>query len=156
MPFLFAGVGVTWAGFFFPSMKFSPAFNFYPERSSVRIDARRLLLDTMTFTPSELGRVIKRCCKAWMEGDPSAFKSMPWVVSVDLKKVTKYRSRYIPESVRRDVLSVGACCICGSNESLSVDHIKPLAVGGTHARENLQCLCMKCNNRKAAKWEGEN
>lgn len=36
-------------------------------------------------------------------------------------------------------------------QKLTVDHVVPLASGGTHDRSNLQVLCSSCNGRKAAK-----
>lgn len=38
---------------------------------------------------------------------------------------------------------------CGQPATL-VDHIVPLAEGGTDARENLQALCKRCHNIKTA------
>lgn len=35
-----------------------------------------------------------------------------------------------------------------------VDHIKPLARGGTHDKGNLQALCVTCHNRKTATLDG--
>jgi len=29
-----------------------------------------------------------------------------------------------------------------------VDHIRPISVGGTHARDNLRPLCESCHNRR--------
>ena len=46
------------------------------------------------------------------------------------------------------------CPCCGSTSDLTIDHIIPLARGGTHAIGNLQILCRKCNSRKGARWEG--
>lgn len=43
------------------------------------------------------------------------------------------------------------CRYCGSTENLSIDHIVPLARGGTNDLDNLQFLCMPCNRRKGAK-----
>lgn len=41
-----------------------------------------------------------------------------------------------------------ACCYCGSTEELTIDHIIPVAWGGTNEDENLQTLCHDCNNAK--------
>ena len=45
------------------------------------------------------------------------------------------------------------CNYCGSKKHLEIDHVKPLARGGTHELSNLQILCRKCNRKKAASWE---
>ncbi len=42
----------------------------------------------------------------------------------------------------------GRCLKCGTNEGLSLDHIKPLADGGTNEECNLQTLCKSCNSSK--------
>ena len=42
------------------------------------------------------------------------------------------------------------CKICKTGKKLSVDHIKPIALGGTDDVENLQTLCKPCNSRKGA------
>jgi uncharacterized protein YdaU (DUF1376 family) len=44
-----------------------------------------------------------------------------------------------------------ACMSCGARDVLEVDHIKPLAAGGSHDMRNLQCLCRPCNRRKSFK-----
>ena len=41
------------------------------------------------------------------------------------------------------------CTYCGSTKFLEIDHIIPLAKGGSHTPENLQTLCMKCNSAKS-------
>jgi 5-methylcytosine-specific restriction endonuclease McrA len=48
----------------------------------------------------------------------------------------------------------GKCAICRTSlrgADYQVDHIVPLKLGGSNNRRNLQCLCVKCNNAKAAK-----
>jgi hypothetical protein len=41
-----------------------------------------------------------------------------------------------------------ACVWCGSVTDLTVDHIHPVALGGTNELSNLQTLCRTCNSRK--------
>lgn len=53
--------------------------------------------------------------------------------------------------LRREVLAAGRCAQCGSTEKLEVDHVVPWSKGGRHNRENLQCLCRRCNRRKGAR-----
>lgn len=48
----------------------------------------------------------------------------------------------------------GACLACGRKPPevvITVDHVIPLARGGTDTVENLQPLCVSCNSRKWAK-----
>ena len=45
----------------------------------------------------------------------------------------------------------GRCVLCGRKikyDDMTIDHIKPLALGGTNAVENLQCTCRTCNSFK--------
>ena len=60
--------------------------------------------------------------------------------------------------VRWDVMKQGnyMCAKCGSRPpdvSLEIDHIVPLAQGGTDAIANLQVLCNRCNQGKKARME---
>ena len=60
--------------------------------------------------------------------------------------------------VRWDVMKRGnyMCAKCGSRPpdvSLEIDHIVPLAQGGTDAIANLQVLCNRCNQGKKARME---
>lgn len=43
------------------------------------------------------------------------------------------------------------CAVCGAKEGLTIDHIIPLSKGETNKIENLQCLCLPCNQQKANK-----
>lgn len=45
------------------------------------------------------------------------------------------------------------CVRCGSNESLTVDHIIPISKGGTDTLDNLRTLCRKCNCSKGNRKE---
>lgn len=42
------------------------------------------------------------------------------------------------------------CKNCGFDKTLTVDHIIPLAQGGSNRDNNLQTLCHRCNQEKAA------
>jgi 5-methylcytosine-specific restriction endonuclease McrA len=44
-----------------------------------------------------------------------------------------------------------AICKCSTKDKCEVDHIMPLALGGSNDPLNLQILCPACNNRKNAK-----
>ncbi len=59
----------------------------------------------------------------------------------------------IPVSVRNYVYQRDNCRCrsCGKREwetRLSIDHIIPLALGGSNDLSNLQTLCLDCNQRK--------
>lgn len=43
------------------------------------------------------------------------------------------------------------CRRCGSHRNLTVDHIHPIALGGTDDLDNLQTLCGSCNSSKGAR-----
>ena len=72
----------------------------------------------------------------------------------------KRASRSISSSMRLRVYKHDGyqCVVCKSNEDLAIDHIIPIAHGGTNARENLQTLCQPCNSSKGTKsmdeWMG--
>lgn len=58
----------------------------------------------------------------------------------------------IPLDVKRRVLAAGLCAHCGSTDRLTVDHVRPVARGGSNDEANLQCLCRPCNSRKGARY----
>ncbi len=43
------------------------------------------------------------------------------------------------------------CLSCGTDKDITVDHVKPLSIGGTNTIDNLQPLCGSCNYRKGRK-----
>jgi hypothetical protein len=52
----------------------------------------------------------------------------------------------------------GRCHLCGAypeGRALTIDHVMPLARGGTHTSENLRVACLSCNCSKRDRVEGE-
>jgi len=62
----------------------------------------------------------------------------------------EHKRPYIPQEVIGYVYmrDGGRCCECGSTKNLQIDHIIPLAKGGSSEAENLQLLCRECNQKK--------
>ncbi len=61
------------------------------------------------------------------------------------------KRRKLPERLRQSVFDRdGACMECGAVDNLEVDHIYPVALGGSDDLDNLQALCAPCNRRKGA------
>ncbi len=56
----------------------------------------------------------------------------------------------IPKSVRDYVFQRDnyQCQSCGKKQHLNIDHIIPLAKGGSNDMSNLQTLCQTCNQQK--------
>lgn len=57
----------------------------------------------------------------------------------------------VPVEIRRVVFERdgGRCTECGSNFDLQYDHILPFSRGGATSVENLQLLCLECNQGKS-------
>ena len=73
-----------------------------------------------------------------------------------MKKVEKTERITIPLSVRkyvyeRDNFQCQSCGKKGTEIQLNIDHIIPLAKGGSNDLSNLQTLCYQCNQAKSAK-----
>ena len=47
------------------------------------------------------------------------------------------------------------CRACNSVSDLQIDHVKPVAKGGTNDLDNLQLLCGACNRQKSDKWNDQ-
>ena len=59
----------------------------------------------------------------------------------------------LPSDVRKQVWErdEGKCTKCGSSEDIELDHIIPLAKGGSNNKNNIQLLCAPCNRSKGSK-----
>jgi len=59
----------------------------------------------------------------------------------------------VPERIRQQVLERDdfICQHCGTGQRLTIDHVKPVVLGGGNGAENLQTLCSSCNSRKGAR-----
>ena len=68
---------------------------------------------------------------------------------VQLKEPVRLRFP-IPKKTRIAVMSRDGhkCSFCGATERLELDHILPVASGGTNDIENLRVLCKRCNARR--------
>lgn len=67
-----------------------------------------------------------------------------------------YLKQPITEAIRQQVFERDGhrCVRCQSTMRLSADHVVPERAGGRTTLENLQTLCMPCNNEKGTKaWE---
>ncbi|MFM8292967.1 MAG: HNH endonuclease, partial [Microcystaceae cyanobacterium] len=64
----------------------------------------------------------------------------------------------LPKTVRdyvlqRDRHRCQSCGKSGETITLQIDHIIPLAAGGSNDLSNLQTLCANCNRLKSAKFD---
>lgn len=68
---------------------------------------------------------------------------------------SKNQRKYSAET-RRQVFrkAAGQCENCGSTHALEVDHVHPVAKGGTSHAENLRILCRSCNQAEAVSHFG--
>ena len=62
----------------------------------------------------------------------------------------KMRSNGIYQVSKKELVKLysSPCIACGTSERVTVDHIIPIARGGTHSIGNLQPLCLSCNSSK--------
>jgi hypothetical protein len=82
-------------------------------------------------------------------GDSPTQPKLPSVPAPELRRAPKAQlKREIWRNAR------GRCEKCGSAHRLEVDHIKPFALGGRTALENLRLLCRNCNQRESIKIFG--
>jgi 5-methylcytosine-specific restriction endonuclease McrA len=60
-------------------------------------------------------------------------------------------ARFIPAETCRQIYArdQDQCRNCSSRHALQIDHIQPIAKGGTNEPDNLQLLCRNCNLQKA-------
>lgn len=80
----------------------------------------------------------------------------PLKLAINAENAAKQRLRYQAQKHRKAVGEAQGwkCKYCGHDisgkEASHLDHIVPVAKGGTSDRDNLQLLCRRCNIRKSA------
>lgn len=99
----------------------------------------------------------KYCKKCGRVFDNLKFKICPYCGS---ELSTRYGRQPIPRKLRHEVFKRDGyrCRECGASKdetSLEIDHILPVAKGGTNDIDNLQTLCRECNRMKHTdEWVG--
>src|SRR6185503_1962305 len=68
----------------------------------------------------------------------------------NFENLTKTPRERIPDHIRLFVWQrdKGCCARCGGRDRLEMDHIVPLAEGGSNTARNIELLCEKCNRAK--------
>lgn len=114
---------------------------------SIKIDAMDLIVSRARMKPKDLGKLVFNVFDKIKDRKFSPKDYPSFIVGYRYGSDRDYISRYI----RRDVLKIGFCAVCGSDKNLEVDHIFPISKGGGSDRENLQTLCRRCNRFKSNK-----
>lgn len=81
---------------------------------------------------------------------------LKYIQKKDIKSKSSTTRRSLPKATRRYLLDQsGSKCAACSRECCSphIDHILPVALGGTDELDNLQVLCAACNLHKGARHE---
>jgi hypothetical protein len=79
--------------------------------------------------------------------------SMPGVVSARYDLVRSAAGRATREAIQARLDFYGGLCwICRTAPAQAMDHVKPLAAGGSNWPANLRPACTSCNSRKGATW----
>lgn len=69
--------------------------------------------------------------------------------SVDCQlAAVKARRPPLPETDYTDAMRRDPCAFCGARGGLALDHIEPLAQGGSNSEDNLTAACKPCNSSK--------
>jgi 5-methylcytosine-specific restriction endonuclease McrA len=97
--------------------------------------------------------------KKWREDNPERYRQQmrDWLEK-NLDKHNEHarqrrarlRQATIAQVTTRDIrkLMHSRCIYCGSAENITVDHVIPLARGGSHSIGNLTSACKTCNSKK--------
>jgi len=105
---------------------------------------------------AEHGRKVKA---AWAMSNVEKIKAfqekyrlnhLPKMAEKQHKRRTKMRLNGVYKVSEKELIKLysSPCIACGTTERVTIDHIIPIARGGTHSVGNLQSLCLKCNSSK--------
>jgi 5-methylcytosine-specific restriction endonuclease McrA len=96
---------------------------------------------------------------AWREANVDKIKAfqkkyrlnhLPKMAEKQHKRRAKMRSNGVYQISEKELIKLYSfpCIACGTTDRVTIDHIIPIARGGTHSIGNLQSLCLKCNSSK--------
>lgn len=89
---------------------------------------------TARYRKTENGREVRRITKARRRGAVGSFSPVEW-------------NALLAEHGYK-------CAHCESSENIEIDHIVPIALGGTNTIDNVQPLCRSCNSSKGSRYVG--
>lgn len=141
------------------------------DKAAARVAYRQTLCETCQrlITPNPMGRRRRFCSRVCMKASPS-WRETTRKVRRNMKQVRRARQAGVGSEYVRvmDVFERDGwrCQLCGCatpkrlrgqmvDQAPELDHIVPLAVGGTHSWDNVQCACRKCNAAKGANPLGQ-
>ncbi len=64
---------------------------------------------------------------------------------------SEMKPRRLRKLIERDGLNCAICKNPLTEKTMSIDHIIPLSLGGTHALENLRLAHRRCNGKRGSK-----
>lgn len=100
----------------------------------------------------------REAVRQWRQANPARARD------ASAKRRARYLQAYIAPVTKFDIARMmaeqgGKCAVPGCGASLAasyhVDHIIPLAKGGTHEPSNVQLMCPSCNCSKGSKLPSE-
>lgn len=95
----------------------------------------------------------KRRVRTWEKENPEAVEAMIWRRTFR-SRCAAYGLEPVVEMFRRpDVVErqgSESCAVCEATGDLVLDHVNPIAAGGSHTLDNVRLLCAPCNGWKVA------
>lgn len=94
---------------------------------------------------------VRSYVKAWKKANPDAVKSIKQNRRARAMQAAGKLSRGLNEKLFRLQRGKCACCSRPLGSNYHMDHIMPLALGGSNTDDNIQLLRAQCNNQKYKK-----
>ena len=92
-----------------------------------------------------------RQTREWERRNPDKARAMDRVAKMN-RRARNMNGAHTADEWRLLCAQYGNVCLCcGSSAPLTVDHVIPLARGGTNTIDNIQPLCHACNTRKSTR-----